>query len=193
MAINKVIFNDNTIMDITDTTAVASDVLQGKYFYGADGIKTLGTLAESAGLEYEQGTYVPAEDTTEPTIYFSNTHEKPPMFWLICDTTETVPDDNTSALAVCVDTWRLTGTYYHINNSNNGYGYLYGGISRNSNFWENIAPNHFYYDSDTPVGYSGKNYYPRNFYDETCFKPIIKTSYGYWRSNRTYKWIAIWK
>lgn len=41
--VNKVTFNGDTIMDISDTTAVAADVAEGKYFYSADGTKTAGT------------------------------------------------------------------------------------------------------------------------------------------------------
>lgn len=43
MAINKVIYGGNTLIDITDTTALANKVLSGYYFYGRDGVKTLGT------------------------------------------------------------------------------------------------------------------------------------------------------
>lgn len=43
MAVNKVIFGGNTLIDISDTTAVASEVKSGKYFYGKDGVKTEGT------------------------------------------------------------------------------------------------------------------------------------------------------
>lgn len=43
MANNKVVYGNQTIMDITDTTAEAADVASGKYFYGKDGIKTSGT------------------------------------------------------------------------------------------------------------------------------------------------------
>lgn len=44
MAVNKVIYGESTLIDITDTTAEASDVTSGKYFYGADGVKMAGTL-----------------------------------------------------------------------------------------------------------------------------------------------------
>ena len=48
MAINKVIYGGNTLIDITDTTAVANKVLDGFYFYGRDGVKTEGTCAFDA-------------------------------------------------------------------------------------------------------------------------------------------------
>lgn len=47
MAKNKVVYNGNTLVDLTDTTAVASDVASGKYFYGRDGVRTQGSLTFS--------------------------------------------------------------------------------------------------------------------------------------------------
>ncbi|MCR5224598.1 MAG: hypothetical protein K6C34_00785 [Alphaproteobacteria bacterium] len=45
MPINKVVFGSTTLIDISDTTAVASDVAIGKYFYALDGTKTAGTAS----------------------------------------------------------------------------------------------------------------------------------------------------
>ena len=43
MANAKVVLNNEVLMDITDTTATASDVIAGKVIYTADGVRTVGT------------------------------------------------------------------------------------------------------------------------------------------------------
>lgn len=62
MSISKVVYVDengvsSTWMNVTDTTAVASDVAQTKYFYDAAGDKTLGTASGGGG-----GTPIPPSD-----------------------------------------------------------------------------------------------------------------------------------
>lgn len=47
MANNKVIYGDEVIMDITDTTAEADAVAVGEVFYNKSGERTVGTLAEA--------------------------------------------------------------------------------------------------------------------------------------------------
>lgn len=44
MAVNKVIYGNETLIDITDTTATAADVLTGKTLYTANGLRTQGSL-----------------------------------------------------------------------------------------------------------------------------------------------------
>ena len=38
--------------DVSDTTAVAGDVLSGKYFYTSSGIKTQGTITSAEGVSF---------------------------------------------------------------------------------------------------------------------------------------------
>ena len=55
MAKNKVVYNGTTLIDLTDTTATASDVASEKYFYGNDGVRTQGTASASKNIQYVMG------------------------------------------------------------------------------------------------------------------------------------------
>ena len=49
MAINKVQYGNETLMDITDTTATSNTVLQNNIFYAANGTRSVGTLGDMTG------------------------------------------------------------------------------------------------------------------------------------------------
>ncbi len=44
---NKVIYGNQTLMDITDTTASTEDVLEGQVFYSASGARSVGALTDA--------------------------------------------------------------------------------------------------------------------------------------------------
>lgn len=72
-AVNKVIYGNQTIVDMTDATASSSDILLGKTAYGASGEKITGTcdydtlLVEIADLEDRMGFPGAAYESEEIT------------------------------------------------------------------------------------------------------------------------------
>lgn len=56
-----------TALDISDTTAVAADVAQGKYFYTAEGVKTAGTGSGGGGLTQHE-IHLEFTDSTDTDI-----------------------------------------------------------------------------------------------------------------------------
>ena len=59
MAVNKVIYDGNTLIDLTSDTATADDVVSGKTFHNRAGTVTTGTIADGNSLGYGQDRSAP--------------------------------------------------------------------------------------------------------------------------------------
>ncbi len=61
MAYNKIVYNGNTLIDLTSDDVQAGDVLSGKYFHGRDGESAQGSMtnrgAVSGTIATKAGTY----------------------------------------------------------------------------------------------------------------------------------------
>lgn len=182
-----------TAVDISDTTAVANDVAQGKYFYTADGTKTEGTSTGGGGggLEYETGTWTPTEDIARPTINFTKTHTSMPLFVSIEDNTDTYDATSDTNYVFCYECWDV----YHNKIWASESSYLYGKVTWNyraSNASAIISGAGINLTYPSTNSASSNNQYPRYWVTETEFKPYTNSTTRYWRAGRTYKWIAVW-
>lgn len=70
--------------DVTDTTAAASDVASGKYFYNAAGVRTAGT--SSGGGSSMQVDFSEASTTVATSISFSGLSGEPTLFSIVSAT-----------------------------------------------------------------------------------------------------------
>ena len=117
MAINKVVFGTTTLMDITDTTAVAADVAQGKYFYNAAGVKTLGTNSGGGGTGLMVATATATPASAGASISFTGLAGEPTSFVVVSSADLATGAAPYKAAAVVFDGDALHGA--EITNTNN--------------------------------------------------------------------------
>lgn len=93
--VNKVIYGNQTVMDITDTTAEESDVASGEVFYKADGARSVGTLnADSAVWGNISGTL---SDQTDLQIELNRAYTKTASETSSIDDLDVIPVQKISA------------------------------------------------------------------------------------------------
>ena len=161
------------------TYNASSDSVDG---YSSVIVNVAGAAAAS-GLIYETGTYTPSSDTTTPYISFTDTHSSNPIYINIIDTTETLASENSMLSWTFIDWYDAFDSNFLGTSSTNYYGrYVYqyktsSGVSAGTN------------ESTTLTSNSGGLYY---LLDNTLFAPYGFGSSRYWRSGRTYEWIAVW-
>lgn len=108
MAISKLIFNGVTQMDVSDTTATASDVAPGTYFYASNGVKTAGTstaVSIPTGMAYFNGYLLPQLPTFETgyDYYWIRKNDQTGTYDLVCGNGRWYTRSGTATL----DNWAL--------------------------------------------------------------------------------------
>lgn len=109
MAKNKVIYNGNTLIDLTGDTATASDVASGKTFHLASGVQATGTFVASPSVATATTT-----GATTRTVSFTDLTKQPSWFMMICSSANTTAR-NLRVLHMLYD--GTTTTTYYTNSS----------------------------------------------------------------------------
>lgn len=144
------------------------------------------------GLEYETGTYTTTSNVAQPSISFSKTHTRPPVFLMMADTTQSTPANNSNMIFAWFDAYRAFGVpFYSYSSSYIYYSevfYLYATSSGSVGSTYGHVSQRYSSDDDSTSSSSYAYYWVSN----TRFRPYSSSSSHYWRSGRTYKWIAVW-
>ena len=130
------------------------------------------------GLEYETGTYTPTEDVASTTISFANTHNTKPCLVLFADITSAEQTVNYSEMMF------LYGSIYEAFGSTANSG---------SRTCYSIYRSAYRATSQTSLSSSGSVDYSdtTSQVSSTGINPSSGSS-NYFRTGRTYKWIAVW-
>lgn len=144
------------------------------------------------GLEYETGTYTTSSNIARPTITWSKAHTEAPVFVHMCDVTGTSHNTTYSnyAFTYC-DPYKLWGYGYPYTSS--GFRYAIAYYSYRGSSTSNISSAVFHITNNSDSTSSSGTDYPRYWVSPTDFHPYSNSSSRYWRTGRTYKWIAVWK
>ena len=185
----------NGTYDVTNLASIVVNVppVVGGVTQDQDGGIVLSPNGEGGGggLVYETGTWTPSEDIANYTISLASTHTVAPSMYFIYDATGTYSDTTYSTHkilytnhhqifgeAICTDSTSLA--YGHVQ-------FTYRASSTTSMTNTLITVNNPYTSTgDTSTSYS------RYWATESTIKAYGNSTSRYWRSGRTYKWIAVW-
>ena len=137
------------------------------------------------GLVYETGTWTPSEDVASYWFSFTNTHTEPPFYYMVADSNGDYTDLASTNTFVAYNYFtQVTGNAIYPSTDSTNYGYVVFRYKTSGSLASLGHP-----ISDTSDANSG---YPRYWATETGVRAYTSSSSRYWRSGRTYKWIAVW-
>lgn len=128
MAISKVILNGTTQMDLTDTTAVASDVASGKVFFLADGTQAIGTNEGGGGGSTAQ--IATGSVTGDGTITLDiSCNFAPDLIYVYGDMSDSANNRGIVSITIVKDTVIYVSNDSSTSNTNENGAYIAHGIS----------------------------------------------------------------
>ena len=140
-----------------------------------------------SGLVYESGTYTPTADAKRATISFSGSHSTLPILVMMSDTSELSTITNNSNLLFAVaNPYTAFGQGYPYSTSAQRYAlafYAYKGTGNPTITGVQISNTSSASTSTSYMGY---------WLTTSAFYPSSNADSRYWRTNHTYKWIAVW-
>lgn len=172
--------------------------VSGSQTFNQNGTFDVTTLAQAiisvagggGGLEYETGTYTPTTDTARPSISFSKSHTDAPVLVALVDSSSASGITSSSNTLFCFfDPYKLFGNGYPYSTSATRYAVAYYSYrSSNGHSSSGVLIQH---NSDNTG--SSSTSYTKYWCTNTGFHPYSNSSSRYFRANRNYKWIAVWK
>ena len=185
---------DVAVPSVSPTLITKSITQNGTYNASsdsADGYSSVTVnVSGGGGLVYEAGTWTPAEDVNNYVINFSGTHTVAPWYYLIADATGVYSDVTSSNYSILYYNYhQLTGAPFNVSTTTDRYAavqYFYrSSASAITNGILNITFPYTYEIGDSTNC-------SRFWATETGIKAYTNGDSRYWRTGRTYKWIAVW-
>lgn len=173
-------FLDTTI---ASNAASASDITSGKLAF-VNGELVTGTASGGGGLVYEAGTLTPAGDIVRPVISFSNVHTNKPSLVLISDIEETIAAADSAEYFAILNWFDCFGVALKASSTIMNYARIQFGYKTSAGLTQGgYVINSYGSGSTSALGY---------YLSNSSFKPYVGSNSRYFRSGRTYKWIAVW-
>lgn len=183
----------------TAVTVSASELVSGSETKTANGTYDVTNLAQiivnvsgggGGGLVYETGTWSPSEDVARPTINFTNTHSSMPVYVCLTDSGNYYDTLNSNMNFVYCDYSSIANSPIYVSTTNLRYAlvfYIYRGTSATG-----VSQSYNHITNPVDDQSEGSNGYAKYWVKPDSFRPYTNSDSRYWRSGRTYKWIAVW-
>lgn len=137
----------------------------------------------------ETGTYIPSADIAKPTISFSKTHTKLPVYAVFADADGYIATADTNICWFYLNWEQIIGGALYQSTSSLRYGFVQSWVRQtNATTFSTTNANITHLESEG----SNNNTYPRFHVTESAMMPYSFSSTRYWRKDRHYKWIAVW-